>query len=43
LVEAGTIRPVIDRHYPLEQIREAHRYVDSEDKKGNVVIVMGQK
>ena len=40
LIETGGYRPVIDRYYPLEDVVEAHRYVDTQQKIGNVVLIL---
>jgi NADPH:quinone reductase-like Zn-dependent oxidoreductase len=40
LIEAGALRPVIDRTYPMDQVVEAHRYVETWRKAGNVVLTI---
>ncbi|KTG21050.1 hypothetical protein AUR66_17335 [Haloferax profundi] len=42
LAEEGTLRPVIDREYPLNDIADAHRYVDTGHKAGSVVVTVGE-
>jgi|GEM_PF-25714 len=41
LIEAGTLRPVVDRVYPLEQVADAHERVETEQRMGSVVLSLG--
>lgn len=41
MLERGEYRPVIDRTYALEDVAEAHRYVETHQKTGNVVLTVG--
>jgi NADPH:quinone reductase-like Zn-dependent oxidoreductase len=43
LAESGTLRPVIDRTYRLEEMVEAHRYVEEGHKRGNVIVAVAQR
>jgi len=43
LAQSGAFRPVIDRHYTLDEIVEAHRYVDLGHKKGNVIVTISPR
>ena len=40
LIEAGEFRPVVDRSYPMAEVADAHRYVETWRKAGNVVLTM---
>jgi NADPH:quinone reductase-like Zn-dependent oxidoreductase len=40
LIEGGSFKPVIDRCYPLEEVADAYRYVETGQKTGNVVIAV---
>jgi NADPH:quinone reductase-like Zn-dependent oxidoreductase len=41
MIEAGNIKPIVDKIYPLEQTAEAHRRVETEQRLGSVVISVG--
>ena len=42
LIQENIIKPVIDTVYPLDNVVEAHRYIDTERKRGNVVLTVNQ-
>jgi NADPH:quinone reductase-like Zn-dependent oxidoreductase len=42
LLASGAFRPLVDRHYPLDQIVEAYRYVETGQKIGSVVVSVGR-
>jgi NADPH:quinone reductase-like Zn-dependent oxidoreductase len=41
LIEAGTLRPVVDHVYPMSEIAEAHRHVEGRHKRGSVIVTTG--
>lgn len=41
VIEKGKLKPVIDRYYSLEQLAEAHAYVETWHKRGNIIVSIG--